>query len=568
MRSTFVLKLTSNGDFVWAKNLTATGYVEGYSITTDQLGNVYSTGGFVKTADFDPGANVVSLSSVSNLIDDIFIHKMDSAGNFLWVKQIGGVGHGRSSDIQSDTDGNLYVTGKFQGTTDFDPGIGVFNLTPVGSSDAFIQKVDSIGNLIWAIQMGGNQFSSGSALAIDLFNNIYTTGQFGGTVDFDPGNSIANLSANGNTDGFIQKLNQCNSYSTDVHSVCGSYTWIDGITYTESNNTATYMLPNAGGCDSVITLNLTILEDRVTDTYAVCDSLTWIDGITYTSSIDSATFILTNQNGCDSIITLDLTVFNSKVGTDVLTTCDSLTWIDGITYTSSNTSATHMLATNTGCDSLVTLDLTVLSSSASTYSFSVCDSFTWIDGNNYTSSNNTATFVTANAAGCDSVITLNLTIESVSDISTRVYGSTITTNNKTGTYLWLDCNSHFDPIPGETDSSFTAAQNGSYAVQITENGCVDTSACVTLASVGVDNLGFDNSLVLYPNPTSGELNIDLGDKIDQVEVTITDITGAIISNADFTNTSNIKTEISGPVGVYFVIISTSEGTQNFKVIKE
>ena len=78
---------------------------------------------------------------------------------------------------------------------------------------------------------------------------------------------------------------------------------------------------------------------------------------------------------------------------DVIEACDSYTWIDGNTYTSSNNSATHTLTNSFGCDSIIALDLIVTSSSSSTDVVEVCDSYTWIDGNTYTSSNNTATYI-------------------------------------------------------------------------------------------------------------------------------------------------------------------------------
>ena len=92
-----------------------------------------------------------------------------------------------------------------------------------------------------------------------------------------------------------------------------------------------------------------------TDTQTACDTYTWIDGITYTTSNNSATWTLTNASGCDSTVTLDLTITNSNTGTDVQTACDSYTWIDGNTYTTSNNSAIWTLTNASGCDSTVTL---------------------------------------------------------------------------------------------------------------------------------------------------------------------------------------------------------------------
>ncbi|WP_199223386.1 FG-GAP repeat domain-containing protein, partial [Brumimicrobium oceani] len=235
------------------------------------------------------------------------------------------------------------------------------------------------------------------------------------------------------------------SFGTDVQMACNSYTWMDGITYTSSNNTATYTLTNVVGCDSIITLDLTINSSTGTDVHTACDSYTWIDGNTYTSSNNTATHTLVNAAGCDSIVTLDLTINNSTTGTDVQTACDSYTWIDGNTYTASNNSATHTLTNAAGCDSIVTLDLTINNSTTGTDVQTACDSYTWIDGNTYTSSNNTATFTIAggNTVGCDSIVTLDLTInnsttgtdvQTACDSYTWIDGNTYTASNNTATF--------------------------------------------------------------------------------------------------------------------------------------
>ena len=110
------------------------------------------------------------------------------------------------------------------------------------------------------------------------------------------------------------------------------------------------------------------------------------------------------------MLTLDLTILNSTTGVDVQEHCDTYTWIDGVTYTSSNNTATHTLTNAAGCDSVVTLDLTILNSTTGVDVQEHCDTYTWIDGVTYTSSNNTATHTLTNAAGCDSTAILNLII--------------------------------------------------------------------------------------------------------------------------------------------------------------
>ena len=162
---------------------------------------------------------------------------------------------------------------------------------------------------------------------------------------------------------------------------------------------------------SLESLDLTINNSSVgIDIQEHCDTYTWIDGNTYTSSNNTATHTLTNAAGCDSVVTLDLTINYPNIGTDVITACDSYTWIDGNTYTSSNNTATYTIPNATGCDSVVTLDLTINYSNTGTNVITAVGSYTWVDGNTYTASNNSATYTTTNVLGCDSVITLDLTI--------------------------------------------------------------------------------------------------------------------------------------------------------------
>ncbi|MDC0272526.1 gliding motility-associated C-terminal domain-containing protein, partial [Crocinitomicaceae bacterium] len=135
---------------------------------------------------------------------------------------------------------------------------------------------------------------------------------------------------------------------------------VNGTTYDEANPSGTENLTAVAGCDSIVTVDLvfnTVLTG--TDVQSACDSYTWIDGNTYTASNNSATWVLPSVSGCDSTVTLDLTITNSNTGTDTKSACDTYTWIDGNTYTSSNNSATWVLTNIDGCDSLVTLDLII-----------------------------------------------------------------------------------------------------------------------------------------------------------------------------------------------------------------
>ena len=207
----------------WVKQMTMVdrGVFVSLSVAVDAAGNVYTTGYFSGYADFDPGAGSYYLSSFG--LYDGFILKLDATGNFIWAKQIGGA-HGdvSSNDIAVDASGNVYVTGIFKGVNfDFDPGASVYNIKPAGIQDAFIMKLNTNGDFAWAKQIGSSSLSETDArsLATDAVGNLYITGWFGGTTDFDPGTGVHNLTAAGLFDGFIFKMDSD-----------GNFNWIKQLT--------------------------------------------------------------------------------------------------------------------------------------------------------------------------------------------------------------------------------------------------------------------------------------------------------------------------------------------------
>ncbi|PCI96287.1 MAG: hypothetical protein COB15_10840 [Flavobacteriales bacterium] len=205
----FVQKMNSSGNLLWAKSFGGTNVDRGYAITVDASGNIYTTGHFQDTVDFDPGAGTTNLSS--NGFADVFVQKMDLSGNFLWAKSFGGTSNEYCNSITVDASGNVYTTGRFRVTVDFDPGAGTTNLSSNGSDDVFVQKMDQQGNLLWAKSFGGSSVEIGRSITVDASGNVYTTGHFQDTVDFDPGAGTTNLSSNGGADFFVQKMSQLNT---------------------------------------------------------------------------------------------------------------------------------------------------------------------------------------------------------------------------------------------------------------------------------------------------------------------------------------------------------------------
>lgn len=200
-------------NFLWASGINtsnATGVVTTRAVTTDGAGNVYVTGSFSDTADFDPGPGVVNL--VSQGTYDVFVCKYSPGGAYVWARSFGGTGDDFAESIAVDGTGNVYVNGNFIGTSDFDPGTGIANLTATpGEYDVFVCKLNSLGAYAWAQSAGGKYRDYARGIAVDAAGNVFSAGNFGDTVDFDPGSGVAKLaSAAGAT--FIWKLDATGAY--------------------------------------------------------------------------------------------------------------------------------------------------------------------------------------------------------------------------------------------------------------------------------------------------------------------------------------------------------------------
>jgi hypothetical protein len=201
----FVAKMDSDGNYVWGKSWGLSAWDSSVEVVTDTSGNVYVAGFFQSMVDFDPGSG--SYYETSNGAEDVFVLKLDPDGNFIHVLTWGGFG----SDIPYDiilNGSNLYITGFFSRTVDFDCTSGEDEFTSVDNSeDVFLTIYDTGGNYQWTKTWGDSGWDMGFAVNIGESNNIYTVGSFEGTVDFDPG-SGDDFHTGVVFDAFISKLTQ------------------------------------------------------------------------------------------------------------------------------------------------------------------------------------------------------------------------------------------------------------------------------------------------------------------------------------------------------------------------
>ena len=431
----FILKLDSKGEFLWALSIggfdtvgLTTGLDGGMSVTVDASANVYITGVFEGVADFDPGESIYNLSSHRIIDQDIFILKLDADANFIWARSFGGPSADIAHSIVVDEFENVHTTGKFYADpsyndpADFDPGPGAYNLYS-SYNDIFVHKLDAEGDFLWVRTMGDNGEDVGRAIAVDQYSNVYTTGEFSGTVDFNPGNGSCNLIA-AYQDIYIQKL--------DAN---GNFLWA-------------YSMGN------------------INDEFGV------------SIIVDSSANIYTNGN-FRGIVDFD-------PGQDIYN-------LDG--------------------EGVYSLKL------------SQC------------------------------LLDLNLTNN----------GNTLIASAEGASYQWVDCNDGKTAIAGETNQSFTATANGNYAVIINNGTCFDTSACYAITIVGINESSLNSSIDIYPNPTKGMITIK-GRDIQNVE--IRGITGQLIMKIT-SKRKQFDIDLSNQAkGVYLINVITSKGVLVRKIVVE
>jgi hypothetical protein len=216
----FVSKLDAFGNFVWGGSMGSGANDKATAMWVDVTGNVYVTGTFEALADFDPGAGTYQLTPAGSSGSDVFVCKLTSGGAFNWAIQLGGIGTDTPYGVCVDALTNVYVTGKFEDVADFDPGAGTYTLQSIDASDAFVSKVDANGNFIWARQIGGIDVQEGTGIVPDGTSNIYVTGDFQNSVDFDPGAGTFSLTAPSTFySSFALKL-----------TAAGSFVWAKNIT--------------------------------------------------------------------------------------------------------------------------------------------------------------------------------------------------------------------------------------------------------------------------------------------------------------------------------------------------
>jgi fibronectin type 3 domain-containing protein len=210
----FIAKYSSAGSWVWSKTIGGAGYDQGNAIAADGSGNVFVTGYIGAAAagvDFGGGA------LVSAGLYDVFLAKYTASGAFQWAKRFGGSGTDTGMAVATDSSGNVYITGSFEGTANF----GGSNLSSSGLRDIFVAKYSATGTHLWSKKFGGSGDEVGYSLAVDAAGAVFLAGKFQGSVNFGG----ASLTSAGGDDIFLAKLSGAD----------GSHVWSKGMGSTSSD---------------------------------------------------------------------------------------------------------------------------------------------------------------------------------------------------------------------------------------------------------------------------------------------------------------------------------------------
>ncbi len=223
------------------------------------------------------------------------------------------------------------------------------------------------------------------------------------------------------------------------------------------------------------------------------------------------------------------------------------------------------------CDSIITTTVNPYPynfTSVTTYDNCAGDVYTFPDGTVVTLEGHTehTSTIQSLVTGCDSIIE---TILNTSDINlgVSVSGNTLTSQQNNAGFQWVDCDNAYATINGAGDQSF-AAPTGNFAVIIYKGGCVDTSECQQVMTVGISDLD-DSEALVYPNPTKGEFKVNLGKIYDRLTATITNVMGQQLSSNVYRNVSIVDMQVQEVDGIYFIELRSENGLNaTYRIVKQ
>lgn len=540
--------------FQWVNQIGSTGYDKAIA-QYDKLGNVIVAGHFYETVDFDPGSGTTNLTSID--LADVFVAKYNSEGALIWAIQIGDSDDQFLGALSQDNSGNIFITGTYSGTVDFDPGAGNTFLTSVGGYDTYVAKFDKNGDLIWAKSFGGSGWETGESIAISSSGDVVFGGSFEGTADFDPSSGTSNLISNGDTDAFVTKLTSNGDYGWSKGFGNALYNTIYDLDIDDSENI--FITGYIEG-----TVDLDPGSSTVNHTSAGKEDIfvLKLDGMGDYS--DSKSWGSTERDFCNDLQILNNNVFmvggfSNTVDFDLGPSNNDLTssgWLDIfiVKYDNAMNLQWASAFNGSGYNDLSSLDLDNNSNVYITGNFKNTVDF----------DPGTGTFELTAIGGEDvfiSKLKSNGDLDWVKQLSgsSDEYGSSISTGGLDDVIVcgMFTGTTDFDPDSPKEERT-TLGGTDIFVMKYASDG-----------GTGLQNRDQVNvPIIAYPNPTSENISIELNEVYSNVQIVLTNLQGQLIQELTFKNRSHIDLQIQEPKGIYLLKVNTGEKRAVFRIVKE
>ncbi len=543
----FMLKIDTAGTALWARawcNTTSEMIIEDFVI--DQYNRIVAVGEFTGTVNFS--TNAMPNAKTSNGGKDFFVMQLGQNGNLQNVQSAGNVNDDFAAGIEVVTN-QYWIIGRFKGTVDFNWSTGVMNKSSFGTiSDCFILRLTSALNYSSVLTFSGTIGSLGRD--IKCFNNlyVYTAGIIAGVGNLDPSSS-GSFPINSSADLlFVQKFNLSGGLIWAGTFPSSSYSNVIEI---EVNNLGQLLVFGEFSGNIDINPNPTQIQTLSTSGFSqfflsqISSSGNFLGGIQIggSSTAEYPTSLGIDQSNRVMLSGFYYSPFDIDPGPGTTT------------------------AYNAGQDDMVILKLISCKDTTVNTAKTVCGSYMLSNGQTITQS---GTYVDTlqTAIGCDSVLNISLTVNLLPNTTVTQTGATFTAQPGLS-YQWLNCQSN-QPFAGETNQSFIATTNGQYAVIVSNGACTDTSLCIALTNIGVQEALLP-TINLYPNPTTGLLNIQSAQPWQKAEVV--DLLGRMVLTHAYNmagqTTPTTELDLSKlPTGIYLVKVFFAEGVVVQRVIKE
>ncbi len=553
----FIWKLNANGTFAWAQRYGSSPGENGTDLCIDAGGNIYATGSFYGTVDFDAGPGTFTMAAGS-FYDDAFLLKLDASGNFLWAKKFGSSsGNDVSYALDVNAAGFPYITGTFNAAGDFDPGTGTYTMTPAGSEDVFVVKLTPAGDFVWATGIGDANFQAAYDLAIHPTGDVYVTGMFDGTVDFDAGAGSTILASAGVSDIFILQLDSNSAFrwagrigdtqsdfGSGIMALNGKLVVSGGFTQTADFDpgAGTYYLSSVLNTQDGFILDL-CASYTVNQPAAICSGDSVYAAGAWQTLAGTYVDSLLSIYGCDSIIITQLTVNSPTValGNDTAF-CTG----ENMTIDAGNAGATYQW--NTGATTQ-----TITADSSGIYAVTITDAI------GCTASDS----ISINVHALPTVTFAPLSTDTVC-LSTPAF--TLSGGAPSGgTYSGNGVSAgQFDPaVAGVGLHTLAYMYTDSNGCSASDSQTVFVDVCTEISESG------NGEVRLFPNPSSGIVTLVLAADEQPAQVVLRNVAGQIVPVNVSRNKNVYQLDLQQmPAGIYFVEVVRNGSRTQMKIVRE